>query len=717
MVKQCATPGRPRFFFRPPAALFLFFLPLFLHANALEDSRRALLVNILTERKIPFETRPLFAGFGGFGSSVHVPLAVPPGTGDKKPGSFILALPLSFTGDDGREFPYGFETALDFIGRVRDGGLQIDATVAFLGDEWSALQGDQDTSAPHLGLRDLYSRLELPEDAAMIYLDMCEAPGQLVIHHGARRTLAPLNMLRPLARLCAERQIPHTLAFNANEIYKLGLADGPSALEFALGRELPALYLAGGGAPRTGSAGEGIQNLDALLFDYARAVDPGAENPDYHYLVFQAPLRFFFVSEYATVLLLLAAAALFFFAALTYSVAFRRRLTLQWNVFFKRSWILPLYWLALVLALKGAALIFQGIARGTDPALLWGNPLLFYAAAMAQLLAGASLFIGFSFLGDFVHVPRRANFYGSSAVILVIAEMLLSAYIDITFIPVFVWAFVFTFLAACVRKPVLVWLCALLAFFQGAAALHALVRTGSRELGFLIFSGDTAFILYVALASLPFFITLKRGALLFARRSGEQMSPGELLQQLANPGSLFRRLAPRLVLFASVAALAAGLFFMAQSPDVPAGQRTLAEESEGGELLDLEALDRVFLERRILNITLRAPGNPVRFNLFLEGHPGGEAPLIYSAPMPFRYLEEPDSPDRSSVEFLLGEGPPNPFVTEIVLPLDFSGLLRAEAVYMEGGSRRRITRRYPVGAIDLPAKGAIDLKNRGIFGG
>jgi hypothetical protein len=113
----------------------------------------------------------------------------------------------------------------------------------------------------------------------------------------------------------------------------------------------------------------------------------------------------------------------------------------------------------------------------------------------------------------------------------------------------------------------------------------------------------------------------------------------------------------------------------------------------------MDVLDRVFLERRTLNITLEAPGNPVRFNLFLEGVPGGEAPLIYSAPMPFRYLEKPLSPGRSLVEFVLGEGPPNPFVTEIVLPIGFAGLLRAEALYVEGEDypRRRIIRSYPVG--------------------
>jgi hypothetical protein len=668
-------------------ALLLFVLPLFLHANALEDSRRALVSNILGERNIPFETRPLFAGFGGFGSSLHVLLPASPG--EKKPGYFILALPLSFAGDDGRELPYAFETALDFIGLVRDEGLPMDAMVAFLGDEWPAIPGDQ--NAPHLGLMDLYSRLELPENAAMIYLDLYGGPEKFVIHHGARRTLAPLHILRPLARLWEGQKIPYTLAIHANELYKLGLADGPSALELALSRELPALYLTGDAAP----AG-GIRNLGALLFDYARSAEPGMESPDHHYLIFQAPGRFFFVSEYAATLLFLAVAALFLFAALIYSVVLRSRLILQWKVFIKRSWILLLYWLMLVAALKGAALIFRGMA-GTDPALLGESSLLFYAVAISQLLAGVSLFIVFSFLGDLIYVPQRPSFYGNSAIILVALEALLSTYIDITFMPIFVWAFLFTFLAACIRKPLLVWACALLAFFQGTAALLTLIRSGNKGLGFLIFSGNTVFILYTALVCLPFFITIKRGALLLGRRAEEQQFPGELLKQLRDPRALLRRLAPRLVLFASATALGMGIYFFARNPAAPAGQTRVVDEN--GDLLAMEALDHIFLERRILNITLKAPEDPIRFRLFLEGLPGGEAPLIYSAPMPFRYLEDPLSPGRSSVEFILGEGPPNPFATEIVLPIDFAGMLRAEALYLggENDSRRRIIRRYPVG--------------------
>jgi hypothetical protein len=90
---------------------------------------------------------------------------------------------------------------------------------------------------------------------------------------------------------------------------------------------------------------------------------------------------------------------------------------------------------------------------------------------------------------------------------------------------------------------------------------------------------------------------------------------------------------------------------------------------------------RTFLERRILEITLISRGNPIRFDMYLESADAGSPALIYAAPMPFTYTEDGGSFRGNSVEFVLGEGPPNPFTTEIVLPLDFTGSLRAEALY------------------------------------
>jgi hypothetical protein len=640
-----------------------------------------MLTGILAERKIPFEERPLFAEYGGFGSSLHVSL--PPGGTP----SFILAVPLSFSDDDRRDFPYAVEVALAFIDKAREGAFSEDALsegapktdmlVAFLADEWSALP----QQTPNTGLRDLYSRLEVPEGTALIYLDMYGEAGELVIHHGARKDLAPLNLLQPLAQICDTRGIPYSLAIGSNELYKLALADGPPALEFALSRELPTLYLRGklsrdGNAPGFPTP---HAELAATLLDYAASLDMGAENPDYHYLLLRFGGRTVFIPEDVTVLFFLVVAALFFLAALVYSVVFRFRLLIQWKIFLKRSWILFLLYVLLILSLKGAA-AFSKPGLGDTGA--W----LLYGAVAAEILLGVAIFGLFSPLVDLVYIPRRANFYGNASVILAALGILLSALFDITFIPIFVWAFVFTFLGACVKKPPLVWLCGVLTLLLAFSSLRTIVHAGNRRLASLILSGNTPFILYTALITLPFFIIIKRGILLMSVKR-----------------ALLKQIIPRL-LFLAAAAIIFGIsaFFVTRNPVRQPELRTI--DDTAGDYLRMDVRDRILLERRTLEITLEAPESPLRFNLYLDGTEGDETPVIYAAPMPFRYIDDDSSPNRNSIEFILGEGPPNPFTTGIVLPLDFTGFLRAEAQYWETapGSgdadyQLRIIRRYPIG--------------------
>ncbi|WP_010256652.1 hypothetical protein [Treponema primitia] len=672
-------------FIRRLVLILLFVLPGVLFGNDLEDSRRAILAGILNERKIPFELRPLFTEYGGFGSSIYVSLPASPNGEEKKQGTFILAVPLSFTGDDGRNFPYAFEIALNFMDRILKTEPKTDILVAFLADEWSA---------PHnLGLRDLYSRLEVPEDTALIYLDMYGEISEMVIHHGARRELAPLNLLRPLGQLCDSRAIPYTLGISSNEIYKLALADGPPALEFALSRGLSALYLTG-----SNTASGGIVDLDTLLFDYANSIDIGIENPDYHYLIFQFAGNIFFIPEYTTVIFFLTIAALLFLAILIYSVVFRFRLVVQWKVFLKRSWILFLYYILLILSLRGAALVFQFMAGKANRAENFApGTMLFYGTTVAQLLLGIALFTFISPLGNLIYVPRRANFYGNASVILVSLEILLSAFFDITFIPIFLWIFVFTFMAACIKKPLLVWLCGFLAFLLGFSTMLTIVRGGNRRLGSLILSGNTAIILYIALISLPFFITLKRGTLLLPSRD-KKSTPSRL--------KLLVRMIPRLsfLVFTTVI-LGIGTSLFIRYPIKLPVQKIVDDTAGNTNVLGMNVKDRILLERRTLDITLEAPGKPLRFNLYLDGTIADEMPVIYAAPMPFRYIEDDGSPNRNSIEFVLGEGPPNPFITEIVVPLDFSGFLRAEALYSEQPGedfQLRIIHRYPVGIASNP---------------
>ncbi|GHV61136.1 hypothetical protein AGMMS49587_04490 [Spirochaetia bacterium] len=104
-------------------------------------------------------------------------------------------------------------------------------------------------------------------------------------------------------------------------------------------------------------------------------------------------------------------------------------------------------------------------------------------------------------------------------------------------------------------------------------------------------------------------------------------------------------------------------------------------------------------DRRTLDIGLRSAERVIRFDLSLvSGEPQRpEDPfLIYDAPMPYRI----DGEGRS-VEFFLGEGPPNPLSLEIIISASFSGSLRAEALYLaedEEGSTyvQRVIREIPV---------------------
>jgi hypothetical protein len=135
--------------------------------------------------------------------------------------------------------------------------------------------------------------------------------------------------------------------------------------------------------------------------------------------------------------------------------------------------------------------------------------------------------------------------------------------------------------------------------------------------------------------------------------------------------------------------------------NVPDARHPALEES-----LSVDIQSRIQFEtnpeskRLLLNLTLRSRENPIRFDLSLvSAEPwgvNGTPALIYFAPMPYRIDAE-----TRSVEFSLGEGPPNPLSLEIILSGNFSGFLRAEALFLmedeEGGDYiQRVVQEIPI---------------------
>jgi hypothetical protein len=652
--------------------LALLFLPLRVYAEPAEERNgRSELIRILSEEHIPFEIRPLLAAYGEFGSSVQVSIAPVRETGNplaENPGVLVLAIPLNSRTSSGPVLPFAVETGLAFIrrARLRSGEPSPAAVrVVFLGGENRKLSGL--SGWDHPGLRDAVSRLDNPENAVLLYLNAEEAPAGIRIHHGNGGTIAPLHLVRPLLDL----DIPLSFAVRNNELYKLFLVRGPPVLEIVRAAGLSGLYLEGIDTPAApypfvrppeGTADLSItaETMGEQLFKYASSLDFSGIRADTHYSFINLPGRILFLSEFTAIALFFFTAALALFMLLVYSALARPMLALQWRFFLRRSWLILLIFALIFGAFYGTALIFSLILKGFAVP----SPRVYYGGAALQSCTVLLCLLLISRFCSHIPIPRKAKFYGNAAVALLVLGICAAAALDITFIPVFLWAFFWTILASLFRAPVPVFLCALALPAQAAGAVKNVIDTGSREIVDLILGRNIPFMLNMTLIAMSIFMICKRGsALIRGKTPSLRLFKPPLKKRRFVYGAVCGTL-----LGLSLLSLTAYGARLAHNPPVKPPQRILEDR------LKLTMDERTLLERRILNIRIEAPGGPDRIDLYLNT--GTAMPVIYDAPVPFEYGGE-----GRIVRFILGEDPPVPLDIEIVVPLDFSGFFRAEALY------------------------------------
>ncbi|MDR0723244.1 MAG: hypothetical protein LBF75_10740 [Treponema sp.] len=678
--------------------VFLFFCCWFSAGiDAQEALRTHTLITLLKERQIPFEERSLFADYGGFGSSVHVALPRSPHPEAEAVETLVLGIPLSsheagaYPGDVPGELPFGVELGLAFIEHIRAYGSSISIRVAFLGDEVSQLPADQQ-KVSHLGLQDLYATVDNPEHTLLVYLDIDSPPQSLVIHHGSGEYIAALTVLESLVKVWDSRQVPYSLAVTFNELYRLKLVEGPKVMNRTLRQDMHALYITGSPEKKVPvslpfGTREGPPAADSLLSrgylagvlaEYADSLHLVTGNLDYHYIIINCLGNYFFIPEGLTVLLFMLVMGALFFLFLVYSIVYRDLVLVQWRIFIRYFWI-PLIFLAfLVIALEAAGSLISLVARHYNLPLSLAD----YGRAGFKLVL-ALLFLSALFpLLDFIPIPKKANLYGNAAVILVILGVFIAAGLNITFIPVFMWVLLFTFLGGVIPIPVLVYLCAVITPLRALELLFLLLQSAAGTLPFasgrlaaLFLAENRVISLYLAIITLPFMLILERGTALLERP--KQKSKGSFF--------LYRLMFSLVLISGTLGALVFYTQHLGMHlPPAPV-RRTIIEttldEQPAGEgqkaapILRIRSTTLPFLERQTLRITLEAQGTPRCFALYLEPETG-TLPVIYAAPMPFELNHE-----QNSIRFILGEGPPHPFTTEIVLPRDFSGSLRVEALY------------------------------------
>jgi hypothetical protein len=635
---------------------------------------------MLRERQIPFEERELFSGFGGFGSSVHVALPGPPHSESELVETLVLGIPLS--GRETGELPFGVELGLAFIEYIRAYGSAIAIQVAFLGDEVSQLPPDQ-RKVSHAGLQDLYTTVDDPEHTLLVYLDMDETPQSLVIHHGGGERIAALSVVESLMNVWNSQHIPYSFAVTFNELYKLNLVEGPQVISSTFDRDMHALYIQGspaqkvsiplgiGPVPEEEDAVLSKEKLVTALAAYANSIHLVMGNLDYHYIIINCLGNYLFISERLTVLIFMLVIGTCLFLMLVYSVLYRKMLIIQWRVFSRHFWIPLIFLVFLVIALETAGYLISFMAKHYQLPLSLAD----YGRAGFKLVL-ALLFLSVLFpLLDFLKVPRKANLYGDAAIILVTLGVFIAAALHITFIPIFIWVLLFTFLGAIIKIPVLVYLCALITPLWALGRVFFLLQVAVGTLPFA--SGRLAAIflaenpvtsLYLAIITLPFMLIIERGTVLLKRSRQKNKLP-----------SFLSRLIPSLMLISGT--LGALVFYtqhLRMHLPPPPVRRIMMEavlDQQSASILSIRTTTLPFLERQTLSITLEARGKPQRFALYLEPE-AGSLPVIYAASMPYELNHE-----QNSIDFILGEGPPNPFTTELVLPRDFSGWLRVEALY------------------------------------
>ena len=643
----------------------IFCISVFLYGQSPDEQNLTNVVKALNG--IPFERRSLLADYGGFGASILVRSKNKNDTLQGEPaGTFVLAVPL-YAG-------FAVDTALALVQKLKDREMPLNIIVAFLGDEMNKLPPDQG-GISHKGLRDLLTLTDMPENWVLCYMDAQEPAEEMVIRHGIRGYVAPLEIIKPLPSLFNARLIPWTFGILHNEIYKLGLVEGPEVLTISWGEEVNGFVLSGKSPSRmTGAKTISPVDLADFFLDYALDLSFPILNADRHYSSIIVPGRnIVFLSEGITVILLLATTGFLLLLLLLYSAKYNTALFFHIRHFFKYFWIFAILPLLLVLSIKVSGLIYSRLLHFLGaPSAAAG-----YAGVILVLLFSLLIFFLPSPLLDMVRFPRRAQFYGLSAVIIVFIGMFFAAFLDFSYVPVFLWTFFFVFLGAFFSNPVPAFLCIIIAPLFSLSALFDIINSGSNTIVQLFFSlpwnrrGNWMAAIQIALIALPLFLLVKREIIILQKRAhrGRESKPNRKYRLIIIPASI---LLVFVVMVLQVLLIPKG--------GTGAERRYIVEENSTGktenEILRLAMDNVIFQNSKIITLTLGARGRPIRFDISLESANGSSLLPVYSAPVPFEREEA-----GKKINFSLGEYAPNPLTMEIVVPVNFDGKLKTEAVY------------------------------------
>ena len=678
-------------------------IPSFSEIVPINDKNLYLVTEFLNEASIPFEKRSLLAEYGGFGSSILVRKIL-----DDSAGMFILAVPLCAD--------YAVKTAMALSQKFPE---RTNVLIAFLGDEKISLPHDLDGTS-HRGLRDLLTLNDISENWVLCYLDIDEAPWKLALNRGQEGNIVPLEIIKNLPVFLNARGIPWFFKSLPNESSsfikspsKFFPADTqvPEIAQILTSEEVNGFIITGTAPIRIpgkysdAPAPLSHEVLAALILDYADSISLPVHMEDRHYTVLSFPFpgflqrimpkngnvttfpfgrKVFYLSEGMTTALFLLTTGLLILFFLILSIRNNARIYFQVRLFLKTAWIFIILIPLLVFSFKVAGLLYSLLfsvlyaPNGYPSGYLNSAGLISAgytsAGSFFTMLFSVLLFLIPFFLLDIFFVPRKDLFYKISSVLYISLSLFFSLFFNFSNIPVVLWVFILMFAGALFNNPIPVFICIVLSPLFSIGKLSGNIETGSPGISgfsiapFLNLSENLSAIIQLSLFILSIFMMILRVINLTAKNPG----------RITVPGRRHRRflLIPLLMTLAAGSMIISILLILGQQTSPERRHITEDNSKNPEEILSISNQDIYFQDIRIITLKIEAKGKPVRFDVSLNSDNGENLLPVYSSPVPFERDE-----DGKKIIFILGEYAPNPLNMEIVIPVEFHGLLDADALY------------------------------------
>ena len=633
------------------------------------DNVSALLNNQLNRSRtnnIQLEERPLLMNFGSFGTSILLSYrAIDAEDTSLESGTFVLAVPLN------RNF--AVETALVMAEYLFSYDGTVNIIIAFLSDESNSLPESLNGLA-HKGFRDLISLSTLPENWVICYFDADFPPANLLISHGIRGYMTPRSILEPLTSLLNINSIPWSFKIWYNEFLYLGLLKGSQAIDLAWQAEINSFVLSAGEYNNSFTGNSSLvssNDIAGLLLDYASLINFPILITDMHYSILPLPGgRLSFIGEGFIAVFSISVLGTLLVIFLAYTARNNVILVINSHNFLKHFWIFLLLVFLLVFSIRASTFIYSFLfslfgSTGLDALNTYTN----YFGLMLTMVLAVLLYFLPSPLLSLTRFRRRSQFYGFSAVVIIVLGILYTVFNDYSNILIFIWALLFIFIAAISTNPLIIIICISMVPFFAIFILLNIALTGGNELReFFITSNWLSLISWqlafeLTILSLPLFLLSKRAYILFQKSVGTGAEP--------KPKRKYRLILLPLLIIIVISAMIIHIRLITHTHNNT--ERRFQEDQTG--IVETYIDDTIFQDTRIIKVSVSSRFNPIRYDINLQSLDNPLLP-IYSSQVPFSRDNE-----GYKISFFLGEYPVEPLIFEFAVPINFSAVLSVVAIF------------------------------------